>query len=334
MAQAWYAMLGALLAGYFALAGFDYGVGLTLPAVGREDAGRRGALNALGAYFLGNEVWIVAAVGVLLAAFPRLEGELFAAAYPLVLAMLLGLVAINAGVQLRGRARRGRRALDRLVVGGSALLAAGWGLLLGNLLTGVPLEGAGRVRAYAGLVDWYPLLTGACLAVLFALHGCAFLALRADGMARVRARRLARRLVVPAASLVVAAVAGAAAHPGVRHAVAQPLAGAVLAGVLLSAVLAAGFALRARRGDLAVVATGLAAALPVLAIGAALYPAVLVSTVDPSATVTVASGAAGDGALRLLTVAALPLLPALMAVQAANWWLFARPRAAGAARHW
>src|SRR5688572_22830904 len=103
----WYAILGGLFAAYFGLAGIDYGVGLVLPTI-RDEADRRRALNAIGPMFLGNEVWIVGAAGVLIAAFPRLEGELFVATSPILVAVLLGLVAINAAVQLRSRGRRRR----------------------------------------------------------------------------------------------------------------------------------------------------------------------------------------------------------------------------------
>src|SRR5439155_172690 len=124
---------------YFALGGLDIGVGLLLPVHPYQT--RRAALNALGPFFLGNEVWIIGAAGALLAAFPRVESALFHAAYPLVIAIVAGLVGINAGVQLRSRpAGTGpRAAFDGLIAVSAAVLAFGWGALLGNLLTGLPL---------------------------------------------------------------------------------------------------------------------------------------------------------------------------------------------------
>ena len=81
MELAWYALLGAFFAGYLVLGGYDYGVGLLL-ARRTTPAGRRAALNAVGPFFLGNEVWLVAAVGILFGAFPTLEGELLSGLYP------------------------------------------------------------------------------------------------------------------------------------------------------------------------------------------------------------------------------------------------------------
>ena len=101
MSTAWYCVLGAVFVAYFVLGGLDQGVVMLLPTLRGDDA-RRSALNAIGPMFLGNEVWIVGAVGVLIAAFPRLEAELFHAAYPALIAAVLGLAALNAGVRLCG----------------------------------------------------------------------------------------------------------------------------------------------------------------------------------------------------------------------------------------
>jgi cytochrome d ubiquinol oxidase subunit II len=330
----WYGVLGAILFAYFALGGLDYGVGLLLPAMLTE-RDRRRALNAVGPRFLGNEVWIVAAAGVLIAAFPRLEGELFGAVYPVFVAVLLALVAVNAAWQLRsrGRVRRGlelagslvasrpRAApfVDAVILAASAVLALGWGVLLGGLLTGRPVGADGHVASYAGLLGWYPLLVGLATAGLFTVHGAVYLAWRLDAP---RARAIASGMFAPVAAL--AALAGLLGYlsPAVRAAVANPAVATSLVLLIPVALAGSALALRAGRGGLATLATGCAAGLPVLATGAALYPGVLVSTVDDAATVTVAGGAAGPDALALLAAIAGPLLPILIAAQVACWWLY------------
>ncbi|GHJ50695.1 hypothetical protein Nm8I071_00020 [Nonomuraea sp. TT08I-71] len=144
MELAWYALLGLFFAAYLVLGGYDYGVGLLL-ARGATPQARRAALNAVGPFFLGNEVWLVAAVGILFGAFPTLEGELLSGCYPAVLGALAGVVLVTAGVQLRGRPRSAaaRAGWDRVVVAGSVLAALGWGALLGALLQGVPRPATG-----------------------------------------------------------------------------------------------------------------------------------------------------------------------------------------------
>ena len=314
MTTFWFCVLGVLLATYFALGGIDYGVGLLLPTMRGEDERRR-ALNAIGPMFLGNEVWIVGAVGVLIAAFPRIEAGLFGATYPLLVAVLLGLVAVNAGVQLRSRGRR-RRGFDALIALASATLAIGWGVLLGALVTGLPLTGGGQVAGFRTLLTPYAMICGVANGLLVLAHGTAFLAWRTG---KIRAGG-ARPAFVAAALAVLVPVVGAVQGTVARN----PGSATVLVVVIACAAAGAGVALRRGRLGLAFLATTVATALPVVAAGVALYPDVLVSTVDPAGTVSVAGGAAGDGALRILLFAAGPLLPVLVAVQVAGWWLFRR----------
>ncbi|MEV6243009.1 cytochrome d ubiquinol oxidase subunit II [Lentzea sp. NPDC051838] len=117
----WLVVLGVLTTGYFALAGFDYGTGLLLPFQ-RKDV----ALQRMTPFFLGNEVWLVAAIGVLFAAFPRLEGELLSGAHSVFTLVLAGLVLFMAAVQLR--------LWSWLVFTGALMVSVGWGLFLAHLL--------------------------------------------------------------------------------------------------------------------------------------------------------------------------------------------------------
>src|ERR1700754_3922794 len=117
MDLAWYALLGLFFSTYLVLGGYDYGVGTLLAAI-RGDGERRAALTAIGPFFLGNEVWLVAALGILFGAFPRLEGALLAGYYPAVVAALAGVRLVTVAVQLRGRpAHESARARwDRVVI--------------------------------------------------------------------------------------------------------------------------------------------------------------------------------------------------------------------------
>ena len=142
METLWLVVLGTLTVGYFALAGFDYGTGLLLPFRRREEA-----LHRMTPFFLGNEVWLVAAIGVLFAAFPRLEGELLSGTHSTFTLVLAGLVLLMAAVQLR--------LWWWLVFSGALMVSVGWGLFLAHLL-GAP---------------WPVALV---MPVLFALHGWVF----------------------------------------------------------------------------------------------------------------------------------------------------------------
>jgi cytochrome d ubiquinol oxidase subunit II len=291
MSTFWFAALGALFALYLALGGIDYGVALLLPTMRGEPA-RRAALNAIGPMFLGNEVWVVAATGVLLAAFPGVESGLFSGTYPVLMILIVGLVVINAAVQLRGRADR-RGGFDAVITGSGLVLAVGWGIVLAALLHGLPLTADGRVTGFGHLFGPAALLFGVLTGVLALVQGATFL----GQPARRPFALIAAGLVV-----VVTLVEGLSL---------------VLAGLLILALVVVAL-------TRSLLASSIAAALPALLVGTKVFPDFLVSTVDPAGTVTVAGGASGDHALQVLTLAAVPLLPLLVLAQVACWWFFRR----------
>ncbi|MDG4807833.1 cytochrome d ubiquinol oxidase subunit II [Micromonospora sp. WMMD1120] len=323
MDLAWYVLLGLFSAAYLVLAGFDYGVGLLL-ARGVDPTERRAALTALGPFFLGNEVWLVAAVGILFGAFPVLEGELLAGCYPAVAGALVGVILVTVGVQLRSRptGQRSRARWDRVVLIGSALAALGWGVLLAALLQGVPRQADGHVAGVSHLVTPFAASVALAMVALFALHGATFLTLRLPAASADTLGRTARRLVPVALTAVASATVVGLLSTRVRDAVQRPAVAVLLPVLLAVALLAARAALARRRPGWAVLATGAALALPVALVGATLWPYVLVSTSDPNASLTVADAAASTPTLRLLGWVALPLLPALLGFQAMCWWVF------------
>ncbi|MFG1881770.1 cytochrome d ubiquinol oxidase subunit II [Micromonospora sp. NPDC049102] len=331
----WYALLGLFFACYLVLAGYDYGVGLLL-ARGGTPAGRRAALTALGPFFLGNEVWLVAAVGILFGAFPVLEGELLAGCYPAVAGALVGVILVTAGVQLRSRPsdERVRARWDRVIVVGSALAALGWGVVLAALLQGVPRQADGHVAGIAHLATPFAAAAGLAMLALVAVHGAAFLTLRLPADAAAVAGRTARRLVPVALCAVALATVAGLLSSRVRDAVQRPAVAVLLPVLLVAALLAARAALALRRPGWALIATGAALALPVALVGAALWPYVLVSTADPEASLRVADAAASAPTLRLLGWVALPLLPALLGFQAMCWWVFRGRTDGGAPVYW
>ncbi|MGN9774356.1 cytochrome d ubiquinol oxidase subunit II [Micromonospora sp. H33] len=323
MELAWYALLGAFFATYLVLGGYDYGVGLLL-ARRTDPARRRAALNAVGPFFLGNEVWLVAAVGLLFGAFPLLEGELLSGLYPAVVGALAGVILVTAGVQLRSRpaAARARATWDRVVVVGSLLAALGWGAVLAGLLQGVPLHADGHVAGVAHLFTPFVAAAGLAVVALVAVHGATFLALRLPAAEAEPTARTAGRLVpVALAAVGTAAVVGVLSDR-VRAAAQRPVVGVLLLGLLVAALLAARVALARPRPGLAFAATATALAVPVALVGATLWPYALVSTVDPGASLTVADAAASGPTLRLLGWLTVPLVPALLGFQAMCWWVF------------
>lgn len=198
----------------------------------------------------------------------------------------------NAAVQLRGRANR-RAGFDAVITGSGFVLAVGWGIVLAALLHGLPLTAGGRVTGFAHLFGPAGLLFGIMTGVLALVQGATFLGLPA---------RRPFALIAAGLVVVVTLVEGLSL---------------VLAGLLILALVVVAL-------TRSLVVSSLAAALPVLIVGTAVFPDFLVSTVDPAGTATVAGGASGDHAVQVLTLAAVALLPMLVLAQALCWWYFRR----------
>ncbi|WP_328606527.1 cytochrome d ubiquinol oxidase subunit II [Amycolatopsis sp. NBC_00345] len=317
MVTLWWCALGLLLGGYFGLAGYDYGAGMLLPGLGRADEPRqRRALGALGPFFLANEVWLVAAVGVLFGAFPHLEGKVFAGAYVLVVVLLLGLVTFTASVQLRSRrpdARRGPWSFG--ITAGALVTAVSWGLFLGNLVLGLPVDAhGGPVDDVLALFTPYAVLWGLGFVALFCLQGAVFLAVRGPAELTRRAERLARSSTLPVgAFLVIATVWGAVVVSGASW---LALVVVLLAFAAFATVL---FGLRTGRSRLALPAVMLLSATPALLVGILRFPTVLTSSVDPAYALTVDAAATAPGTAALLAWFAVPSLVLLIVVQWLTW---------------
>jgi len=320
MVTFWWGVLGLLTCGYFALAGYDYGVGILLPAFDADERRRRQTLGALGPFFLANEVWLVAAVGVLFGAFPHLEGKVFAGAYVLVVTLLLGLVTFTASMQLRSRrpdAPRG--AWTAGIVGGALVTAVSWGLFLGNLVAGLPLTADGSPSGdVLTLFSPYAVLWGLGFVALFCLQGAVFLAVRAPTELTGRAVRLARSCAAPAfAFLVVATGWGFFALDDVT---------AVGIGVVVLAFLALAVTwsgLAAKRYRVALLGSMVLSACPALLVGTLRFPAILVA--DSGYALTAADAATSSSTFAVLNWFAPPAVVLLLVVQWLTWRAHRRP---------
>ncbi|GAA3547594.1 hypothetical protein GCM10022419_029810 [Nonomuraea rosea] len=189
----WFVVFAVLFAGYFALEGFDLGVGLLLPVLGRTREGRDRMVAAVAPYVLANEVWLVAVAGTLFGVYPLLEGEVLFGLYPLVVAMLLSWILRDAGLWFRRRLDgfRWRGFWDAMIAFGSLGLSFCWGMALYAAATGFespPVHPLG-------------VLLGVVVTLLFAFHGWTFLAWRTPGV--FGASRSGRSLLI---SGVVAAL--------------------------------------------------------------------------------------------------------------------------------
>ena len=217
MTTVWFWLLAFMIGMYVLLDGFDLGVGALHKVLGRTDAEREEAAGLIGPVWDGNEVWLIAAGGVLFLGFPRAYAASFSGFYFGLVIVLWLLVGRALGLELRHQIDNAlwRTACDTVFWLSSAALAFMFGVALGNVVRGVPLGRDGYFRdPLFHLLNWYGLLIGLFGFVVLVTHGATFLSARASDPLRARARRIARRFWW--AELILAA---ALAYPTytVRH---------------------------------------------------------------------------------------------------------------------
>jgi cytochrome bd ubiquinol oxidase subunit II len=316
----WFLLIALLWTGYFVLEGFDFGVGMLLPVVGRTEKDRRVAINTIGPVWDGNEVWLIVAGGAMFAAFPEWYASLFSGFYLALLLILVALIVRGVAFEFRGKidSDRWRRNWDIGLVVCSVLPAFLWGVAFANIVAGVPLDAR---HEFTGtlftLLNPYALLGGLATLLLFGLHGATFLALKTTGEVRVRSRALAHGLglatvVVGGAFLVWTSLAHGALWTLV------PV--LVTAAALVAAILAIG---RAREGWAFVLTAAAIIGVTVTLFGC-LYPDVLPSSTDPANSLTTINAASTPYTLTIMTWVAVVFTPIVVAYQAWTFWVFRR----------
>ncbi|QSB16050.1 cytochrome d ubiquinol oxidase subunit II [Natronosporangium hydrolyticum] len=315
----WFIAIAILFIGYFVLEGFDFGVGILLPVLGRDDRERRVVINTIGPVWDGNEVWVIAAGGAMFAAFPEWYATVFSGFYLPLLLILAALIVRGVAFEYRGKRHEAqwRARWDKTIVVGSLLPAVLWGIAFANIVRGVPLDASGEfVGNLWTLLSPYALLGGLTTLALFVLHGAVFLALKTTGEVRDRANRLARRVGPATAAIAVGFLGWTLAEVG------ADLATGVVMAAAAAALLGGLAANRVRREGWAFTGTAAAIGLAVTALFLALFPNVLPSTLDPAHSLTTTNAASTPYTLGIMTWVALIFLPLVMGYQAWSYWVF------------
>jgi cytochrome d ubiquinol oxidase subunit II len=319
----WFALIAVLFVGFFFLEGFDYGVGILLPFLGRDDGERRSLINTIGPFWDANEVWLITAGGAIFAAFPDWYATLFSGFYLALFILLIALIARATAFEFRSKhdSPRWRRTWDWLLFGGSFVPALLWGVAMGNLIRGVPIDAQMHyVGTFADLLNWYAILTGLATLSVFTLHGAVFLTLRLSGDLEQRAHRLAERIWIPAAILTAAVTVAAYFETDLVHRLGVnpglvPLSGG-------AALLLVRYFLSKRQNGWAFVTTGLNIVFSVITIFIVLYPRVMISTLNPDWSLTINNASSSPYTLRIMSIIAVIFVPVVLAYQAWSYRTF------------
>jgi cytochrome d ubiquinol oxidase subunit II len=317
----WFILVGVLFTGFFFLEGFDYGVGMLLPFIGKNDVERRTVINTIGPFWDGNEVWMITAGGALFAAFPHVYATMFSGFYMALFLMLLALILRGVAIEFRSKdeSSQWRSTWDWMIFIGSCLPALLWGVAVTNLIQGIPINAK---MQYAGsffdLLSPYTLVGGIAFLLVFLFHGALFLTLRVEGELIERSRRSAVSIGVLAAAAFLVLVGLTYTNTDLFKSV---LASTSLLGAVVVFVL--GYVLVwMKKFGWAFAMSGLAIVFTTVAFFSGLFPRIMVSSLNPMWNLTIYNASSSAYTLKIMSFAALALVPIVLAYQGWTYWVF------------
>ncbi len=321
--EIWFLIVGFLFIGYFVLDGFDFGVGMALPFLGKDDTDRRVLINSIGPVWDLNETWVIVAGASLFAAFPEWYASLFSGFYLPLLLILAALIMRGVAFEYRGKGhtigadeRKWKSRFDWMIVIGSALPALLWGVAFANIVQGVPLN---KDHIYTGtlftLLNPYGLLGGLVTLTLFFTHGLVFITLKTDGDIKDRARALATKVGVVTTILAAAFLVWTlVAHFSVL--------GFILTALAALSLIAALFANHVKREGVSFTLLVFTIITAVGSLFAALFPNVFPSSTDPAFSLTIENASSSEYTLTVMTWVAVIMIPLVLVYQGWTYWVF------------
>ncbi|MEQ1529224.1 MAG: cytochrome d ubiquinol oxidase subunit II [Methylococcales bacterium] len=348
----WWALLGALLIGFAITGGFDLGVGMLLPFLGKNDTERRVILNSVGATWEGNQVWFVTAGGALFAAWPMAYAVAFSGFYFALLLTLFALFMRPIGFDYRSKlpSLTWRYNWDKALFVGGFVPSLIFGVAFGNLLMGVPFHFDNDMRifydgTFFGLLNPFSICAGLLSVSMLAMHGGVYLQLKTEGDINQRCKTTVNLFAV--LTLVIFAAAGfwvanidgyhisseilpnAASTPLTKMVQKEP--GLWLDNYghmpLLWLIPALGFVAglltlilsRADRPGLAFITSSLTLTSVILTAGVAMFPFLIPSSLAKNCSLTIWDASSSLATLKIMLLVTVIFLPIILAYTS---WVF------------
>lgn len=320
----WFLLIAVLWIGYFILEGFDFGVGMLLPFVSRNEADRRAVLTTLGPVWDGNEVWLLVAGGATFAAFPEWYATLFSGFYLPLFLILISLIVRGVAFEYRSKYGKAqwRQRWDIAIFISSAIPALLWGVAFANIVRGVPLEksAAGNIEYVGGffnLLNPYALLGGIVTLTVFLTHGAVFLSLKTAGGIRDKSHEIAK------ITGLIAAVAAVSFLIWTNFMLASINATVLTLSIVVALLWVAGMAMNfIRREGWAFIFSAATILTFVTTLFYALYPRVMPSSLGAQFDLTIRNASSTQYTLKVMTVVAVILTPIVLLYQGWTYWVF------------
>lgn len=331
----WFILIAVLWIGYLVLEGFDYGVAMLLPFLGRNDRERRVMVNTIGPLWDGNEVWLLTAGGATFAAFPAWYATLFSGLYLPLFLVLVGLIIRGVAFEYRSKhpETSWRNTFDWMACIGSFLTALVLGVGFANFIIGLPVTmakgskhlfviGDGNAPYFFQLFSPFALLGGVVLVVLFLFHGSLFLMLKTKGEIRDRAKAFAN-------TLGMVAIGGGAVYLLCQNVFYQntvaPILGWLLLVLAAAGLVMAWYCAKIDKEGWAFIGTTLATLFVAVGIFLRMFPNLGFSNVpDAAQQLNMTTAAASNLTLNIMLGAAIVFVPIVLAYQGWSLWVFSK----------
>ncbi len=315
----WYFLIFLLIAGYFVFDGLDLGAGVLYPFLAKTDAEKELVRHSIGPVWDGNEVWLLTAGGALFAAFAPAYATTFSGFYLAIMLVLFGLILRGVSVEFASRDRAWAKVWDTCFFVGSLLPALLFGVAVGNIYAGIPMDAAGNYSGIPllGLITPFTLLCGLLGLAMFLVAGAAWIALKAPFGSELQKRAVNCRFVCQLAAIVVFLLVSVYGHFLIRPTMVADLTIVRFACAILFLLAMVGSVVFGRNADYdlhAFVCQAAAAVALVFLLATSMFPNLVVasaSSIGPA--ITIASAASSDTALGWMTGIACIGVPIVLA---------------------
>jgi cytochrome d ubiquinol oxidase subunit II len=308
----WFWLIAILIIGYAILDGFDFGVGI-LSLFGRTEKERRIHFNSIGPVWDGNEVWLLTGGGALFAAFPVVYATVFSGFYLALMMLLIALIFRAVSFEFRNKVDSStwRRAWDWAFGLGSFLPAVLFGVAVGNILRGIPIDANGNfLGTFLGLLNPYSICVGLLSLVLFTMHGAIYLTTKSDGGLRDRCKQWASHLWKAYVIFYVIITAWSwLALPYLFEQSTHNTFFYVFMIILLAAIVSLPVLLKAGKFNIAFFASSLTIAMMLGQMALSLYPRLAPSSIDLQYSLTIYNASSSQLTLKTMLVMALIGVP-------------------------
>ncbi|WP_160031538.1 cytochrome d ubiquinol oxidase subunit II [Paenibacillus sp. An7] len=319
----WFLLISVLFVGFFFLEGFDFGVGMSLGILPRNDSEKRMLIRTIGPFWDANEVWLITAIGAMFAAFPHWYSTLLSGYYLLFTFILLGLILRGVAFEFRNQMSGlvWRKLWDICIIIGSCSTPLLMGIIFAGIVQGVPI-GSDMNIAVEGrnLINLYTVWAGVAVLTLCLLHGFVFISLRTEGDLRERSNKYAL-VTLPITAFFLAGLAFLTSRETDLY---SKRGGWLIAAIILGIVVfvLAALWLRKKQEKLSFIATSLLVVLTFATLFIGLFPRVMVSSLDSAYDLTIYNAVSSPYTLKSMTIVAAIFLPFVLGYQCWSYYVF------------